>query len=270
MIYGYARVSSKEQNLARQVEALKNYTSNIFQDKESGKDFERKEYKKLMRRLKKDDTLVIKSIDRLGRNYDLIIEEWRKITKDIGANIKVLDMPLLDTSQTNGLTGKFISDLVLQILSYVAEQERIFIKERQAEGIRIAKEQGVKFGRPTMQISDDILLKYHNGELYGYEAYNLVGVSKMTFFKRYNEWKQTQTNAKVVKPIERSKNYKKTKKEPLIIWKPKRYFTDVKNFERIIKSEQKVKQVSKQKKKKPLNKKEIADLYYRFKNRRNR
>lgn len=148
LIYGYARVSTKEQNLARQIEMLKQYTDKIYADKESGKDFERKEYKKMLQKLKHGDLVVIKSIDRLGRNYDMIIEQWRIITKEKNADIKVLDMDLLDTTQKQGLTGKFISDLVLQILSYVAEQERTFIKQRQAEGIELAKARGVKFGRP--------------------------------------------------------------------------------------------------------------------------
>ena len=133
MIYGYARVSTKEQNLDRQLVELQKYTDKIYADKESGKNFDRPEYKKLMKKLKRDDVLVIKSIDRLGRDYDLILEQWRKITQKIGANIKVLDIPLLDTTRENGLTGKLISDLVLQILSYVAEQERNGIKQRQAE-----------------------------------------------------------------------------------------------------------------------------------------
>lgn len=155
MIYGYARVSTKEQNLGRQIAELQKYTNTIYMDKESGKDFERTNYKKLIKKLKKGDLLIIKSIDRLGRNYDLILEEWRYITKEIGADIKVLDLPLLDTSKTEGLTGKLISDLVLQILSYVAEQERLFIKQRQAEGIRIAKEKGILFGRPRKLYSFD-------------------------------------------------------------------------------------------------------------------
>lgn len=133
MIYGYARVSTREQNLDRQLVELQKYTDKIYADKESGKNFDRPEYKKLMKKLKRDDVLVIKSIDRLGRDYDLILEQWRKITQKIGANIKVLDIPLLDTTRENGLTGKLISDLVLQILSYVAEQERNGIKQRQAE-----------------------------------------------------------------------------------------------------------------------------------------
>lgn len=193
MIIGYARVSSKDQNLDRQLEELKKYTDKIYADKLSGKDFERKEYKKLMRRLKKDDTLVIKSIDRLGRNYDLIIEEWRKITKEIGANIKVLDMPLLDTGQKE-LTGKFISDLVLQILSYVAEQERSLIRQRQAEGIRIAKEKGILFGRPRkMYQFDEWAMAYIEGKMMAKEATIEAGVSRGTFFKRVKEIKNGQS-----------------------------------------------------------------------------
>ena len=143
-----------------------------------------------MRKLKQDDVLIIKSIDRLGRNYDLIIEEWQKITKEIGANIKVLDMPLLDTTKTEGLTGKLISDLVLQILSYVAEQERIFIKQRQAEGIRIAKEKGILFGRPRKLYQfDEWASAYINGKLQAKEAIIYSGVCRATFFKRVKELK---------------------------------------------------------------------------------
>ena len=136
MIYGYIRVSSRDQKIDRQYEEFKKLNiddKNIFIDKESGKDFERKNYKKLIKKIKSNDLLVIKSIDRLGRNYDMIIEEWSKITKDIGANIKVLDMPVLDTSCENDLIRKFLSDVVLQILSFVAENERVTIKQRQAE-----------------------------------------------------------------------------------------------------------------------------------------
>lgn len=188
MIYGYARVSSKEQNLSRQVEALKNYTQIIYQDKESGKDFERKEYKKLMRRLKSGDVLIIKSIDRLGRNYDGIIEEWRKITKEIGANIKVIDMPLLDTTQSNELIGKFVSDIVLQILSFVAENERTNIRQRQAEGIALAKQRGVLFGRPRKKYQfDEWALAFINGKIASKEAIMEAGVSRGTFFRRVKE-----------------------------------------------------------------------------------
>ena len=162
MIYGYARVSSTDQKVDRQLKAMKEFSKKenldfeeIYVDKESGKDFERKNYQLLRNRIGYNDLLIIKSIDRLGRNYDMIIEEWSYITKKIGANIVVIDMPLLDTRQKkDNLTGKFISDLVLQILSYVAETERKNIKERQKEGIRIAKEKGIKFGRKEIYDED--------------------------------------------------------------------------------------------------------------------
>lgn len=155
-VINYNRVSSKDQNLERQIEAFEKFVqeNNIveyltFFDKQSGKNFERKGYQEMISQLEKGDLLVIKSIDRLGRNYDMIISEWAKITKTIGANIVVLDMPLLDTREKkDNLTGKFISDIVLQLLSYVAETERVNIKQRQAEGIAIAQERGIKFGRP--------------------------------------------------------------------------------------------------------------------------
>ena len=154
MVYNYIRVSSKDQHLDRQSEAFEKWCVDeniqeyqVFQDKQSGKDFERKGYQEMLNVLKSGDLVIIKSIDRLGRNYDLIIQEWTKITKTIGADIVVLDMPLLDTREKkNNLTGKFISDIVLQLLSYVAETERINIKQRQKEGIAIAKQNGVKFG----------------------------------------------------------------------------------------------------------------------------
>lgn len=192
MIYGYARVSTKEQNLDRQIEELQKCTDIIYADKQSGKDFERTSYQKMIRKLKKGDLLIIKSIDRLGRNYDMIIEEWQRITKDIEADIKVLDMPLLDTTQTQELTGKFIADLVLQILSYVAEVERRNIKQRQAEGIRIAKKKGIKFGRPKINnvIIDDAINKYYSGEFeYWEQAWEYANVSKGTLFRRVKEIK---------------------------------------------------------------------------------
>lgn len=151
MEYGYARVSTKEQNEQRQIIALEEFGLNlrqIFIDKQSGKDFERANYQRLTRRLKEGDTLVVKSIDRLGRNYNEILEQWRIITKEKGAAIVVLDMPLLDTQNNRDLTGTLIADIVLQLLSYVAQTEREFIHQRQAEGIAVAKAQGVRFGRP--------------------------------------------------------------------------------------------------------------------------
>lgn len=199
MTYAYIRVSTKQQRIDRQYEEIKSLgidDKNIFIDKESGKDFERSNYKKLIRKLKIDDLLIIKSIDRLGRNYHMIIEEWTKITKQIQANIKVIDMPLLDTTtESKNLIGKFISDIVLQILSFVAENEKINIKERQAEGIKIAKEKGVRFGRPnviTPSNTNIIIQNYINHKLTNKEAYNLLGVSKGTFFKLVKIYKESQ------------------------------------------------------------------------------
>ena len=196
MIYAYIRVSTKHQNIDRQFEEIKALGIDdkyIYIDKESGKDFDRTNYQKLIKKLKKDDLLIIKSIDRLGRNYHMILEEWSRITKTIGADIKVLDMPLLDTRiEGKNLVGKFISDIVLQVLSFVAENERTNIKQRQAEGIRIAKEKGVKFGRPKATLppnTSDILDKYINKELTNLEAANLIGVSRGTFFRLVKERK---------------------------------------------------------------------------------
>lgn len=159
--YAYARVSARDQNLARQLDAFTEYgieRKNIFADKKSGKDFERKEYKKLLKKLKAGDLLVIKSIDRLGRNYDQIISEWAKIVNSLGADILVLDMPLLDTrTKADTLIGKFISDIVLQVLSFVAENERANIKARQAEGIQAARQRGVRWGRPKVIYSDKFI-----------------------------------------------------------------------------------------------------------------
>ena len=161
MDYGYARVSAHDQNLERQIVALRQFgidESNIYCEKKSGKDFERATYLKLMRKLKKGDLFVIKSIDRLGRNYEQIIDEWKRITYKIGANILVLDMPLLDTRDKEiTLVGKFISDVVLQVLSFVAENERANIRVRQAEGIAAAKLKGVRFGRPSVPITKYLL-----------------------------------------------------------------------------------------------------------------
>lgn len=170
MIYGYARVSSRDQNLARQLEAFASFgidNNHIFCDRKSGKDFERRNYLKLIKKLKCGDLLVIKSIDRLGRNYSMIMDEWGRITKNIQADVLVLDMPLLDTrDKSDTLVGKFIADIVLQILSFVAENERENIRARQAEGIAAAKKNGVVFGRPKkvytpefIQTANDFLQK---------------------------------------------------------------------------------------------------------------
>lgn len=157
-IYGYIRVSSRDQNEDRQMAALRSLPipqKNIFVDKQSGKDFERPLYKKMVRRMKKDDLLYIKSIDRLGRNYNEILEQWRILTKEKGIDIVVLDMPLLDTRRGKDLMGTFLSDIVLQVLSFVAENERANIRQRQAEGITAAKARGVKFGRPAIPYPDN-------------------------------------------------------------------------------------------------------------------
>ena len=158
MTYAYARISSRDQNLDRQLSAFRSFgipPKHIFCDKKSGKDFERKNYLRLIRKLKCGDLLVIKSIDRLGRSYDMIIEEWSRITNKILADILLLDMPLLDTrAKPCSLVGKFISDIVLQVLSFVAENERENIRTRQAEGIAAAKARGVRFGRPPKQYSE--------------------------------------------------------------------------------------------------------------------
>ena len=183
-LYGYARVSTREQNEIRQLIALQEFgivDGNIFLDKQSGKDFQRKAYQKLLKKLKPDDTLVMKSIDRLGRDYGEILEQWRIITKEKQVAIVVLDIPLLDTRQKErDLTGTFIADLVLQILSYVAQQEREFIRQRQAEGIAAAKARGVKFGRPTMERPvnfQEVLKSWSDGEISAREAGRRLGVT---------------------------------------------------------------------------------------------
>lgn len=189
MEYGYIRVSSKEQNIDRQVDAfvkLELDRKNIFVDKQSGKDFERPAYKRLLKRLKKGDLLIIKSIDRLGRNYDEILDQWRVITKVKQADIFVIDFPLLDTrSKDKDLTGTFIADLVLQILSYVAQTEREFIHQRQAEGIASAKARGVKFGREKVDLPDGFEKakeKFISGELTVRKAAELCGMNYGTFY----------------------------------------------------------------------------------------
>ena len=157
-VYGYIRVSSKDQKEDRQQIALKEVgvdLQNIYVDKQSGKDFNRPQYKKMLRKLKKDDLLYIKSIDRLGRNYEEILQQWRFLTKEKGVDIVVLDMPLLDTRRGKDLMGTFLSDIVLQVLSFVAENERTNIKQRQVEGIAAAKAQGIKFGRPPLPLPDN-------------------------------------------------------------------------------------------------------------------
>ena len=157
-IYGYIRVSTREQNEDRQrlaLAALPVPKENIYMDKQSGKDFERPQYRRLVRRLRRADRLYVKSIDRLGRNYSEILEQWRMLTKEKGVDIAVLDMPLLDTRRGKDLMGTFLSDIVLQVLSFVAENERDNIRQRQAEGIAAAKARGVRFGRPPLPLPDN-------------------------------------------------------------------------------------------------------------------
>jgi len=187
MEYGYARVSTKEQNAERQLIALTGFgivETAIFVDKQSGKDFERRQYRRLIRKLKDGDTLVVKSIDRLGRNYEEILEQWRIITKEKRAAIVVLDMPLLDTRQNRDLTGTLIADIVLQLLSYVAQTEREFIRQRQAEGIAAAKARGVRFGRQPMQRPDDFPLvrqRWEHGEISARQAAAQLKIAHRTF-----------------------------------------------------------------------------------------
>lgn len=194
--FGYVRVSSKEQNEARQLETLKQYVDNrdIFIDKQSGKDFNREQYQLLKRMLRKDDVLYIHSLDRFGRNKEEILNEWNDITKNIGADIVVLDMPLLDTTKHKDSLGTFISDLVLQILSWIAEDERERIKKRQREGIDAAHKNGVKFGRPTIQITDEFIEVYtewKNGDIKAVEAMQKCNLKKSTFYKLVKEYENT-------------------------------------------------------------------------------
>ena len=199
MKYGYARVSSQDQNLERQTQEFIRFgiaKRNIYADKKSGKDFERTAYLKLIRKLKQNDLLVVKSIDRLGRNYSMIIEEWHKITHIIRADILVLDMPLLDTrAGENSLMGRFISDVVLQILSFVAEKERDNIRSRQAEGIALAKARGVKFGRPKITLDEKFkstALLYAAGNITLKEALRALNITRSQFYYRYKMLKENQ------------------------------------------------------------------------------
>jgi len=187
-IYGYLRVSSREQNEDRQLAAMRDFgiqDGNIYLDKQSGKDFNRPAYLRLLRKIKRGDTIVVKSIDRLGRDYGEILEQWRKITKGKQAAIVVLDMPLLDTRQKNhDLTSTFIADIVLQILSYVAQTEREFTRQRQAEGIVAAKSRGVKFGRPPMErtaLFGTLKSSWESKEISAREAARWLGVDHTTF-----------------------------------------------------------------------------------------
>ena len=196
-IYGYIRVSTREQNEDRQLIALREIgvpEKNIYLDKQSGKDFNRPQYKKLLRKLKKDDLLYIKSIDRLGRNYEEILEQWRVLTKEKGVDIVVLDMPLLDTRRGKDLMGTFLSDIVLQVLSFVAENERSNIRQRQAEGIAAAKARGIKFGRPPKPLPDNFhscYQRWKQGEITGTQAAKECEMPLATFRYRAELYENT-------------------------------------------------------------------------------
>lgn len=191
--YGYIRVSTKEQNPERQYAAMEKYQidkDNIYVDKMSGKNFDRPAYQEMLAQLQKGDLVIIKSIDRLGRNYNEILEQWRQITKMIGADIEVIDMPLLNTASGNGkdgLTGVFLSDMVLQILAYFAETERNFIRQRQAEGIAVAKAKGVRFGNKRIKEPDEFEYYYREwseGRISLRKAAEKLGISYSTFYRR--------------------------------------------------------------------------------------
>lgn len=189
MVYGYIRVSTRDQNEARQVMALNQYgvrEEMVYLDKQSGKDFNRPQYQKLLRKIKSGDTLVIKSIDRLGRNYEEILDQWRTLTKEKRVQIVVLDMPLLNTQNAHDLTGTLIADIVLQLLSYVAQTEREFIHQRQTEGIAAAKARGVRFGREPMQRPEnfpEIRAAWESGDLSARKAAKKLSVTHRTFLK---------------------------------------------------------------------------------------
>jgi len=192
--YGYVRVSTREQKTDRQMEAMLEYgldEKHIFTDKLSGKDFNRPGYRKLLKKLKKGDLLVIKSIDRLGRDYKEILEEWRKIVRSKGADIEVIDLPILNTTQEiDGIAGVLIADILLRLLAYVSQTERDFIRQRQAEGIAIALSKGIHFGRTRLEITDDFDIwfeKWYRNELSSRKAADKAGMTHSTFYRRCRE-----------------------------------------------------------------------------------
>lgn len=197
MVYGYVRVSAKDQNEDRQIIAMREVgvsEKNIYMDKQSGKDFKRKQYKRLVRKMKKDDLLYIKSIDRLGRNYEEIIKQWRYLTKEKRIDIIVLDMPLLDTRRGKDLMGTFLNDIVLQVLSFVAENERSNIRQRQAEGIAAAKARGVKFGRPPKPLPENfhtVYQRWKNGKITGTKAAEECNMPITTFRYKADIYEKT-------------------------------------------------------------------------------
>lgn len=192
--YGYVRVSTREQKTDRQMEAMLEYgldEKHIFTDKLSGKDFNRPGYRKLLKKLKEGDLLVIKSIDRLGRDYKEILEEWRKIVRSKGADIEVIDLPILNTTQEiDGIAGVLIADILLRLLAYVSQTERDFIRQRQAEGIAIALSKGIHFGRTRLEITDDFDIwfeKWYRNELSSRKAADKAGMTHSTFYRRCRE-----------------------------------------------------------------------------------
>ncbi len=197
-VYGYVRVSSRDQNEDRQMIAMEEMhvsRDHIFLDKQSGKNFDRPQYLKLFRKLKKGDLLYIKSIDRLGRDYEEIQNQWRILTREKEIDIVVLDMPMLDTRRGKDLVGTFLADIVLQVLSFVAENERNNIRQRQAEGIRAAKKRGVQFGRPTCPVPEnfaEIVKQWEEGNLSLEEALLQSGLSRGTYYRRYREMNLTK------------------------------------------------------------------------------
>ncbi len=205
--YGYARVSSAEQNEARQLIALREARvpgGHIFVDKQSGKDFERPAYRKLIRRLKQGDLLYVLSIDRLGRNYDEIQKQWRIVTKEIGADICVIDMPLLDTRRSKDLLGTFVADLVLQVLSFAAHNERDNIRKRQAEGIAAARARGVHLGRPNKALPPDfpeIVKQWEKKKLPIGEILRRCGMCESTFYKKLREYRLSAGSKKTKKTL---------------------------------------------------------------------
>lgn len=202
MKYGYIRVSSADQNEERQIVDLREKEipkANIYMDKQSGEGFDRPQYKRMVKKMKAGDMLYISSIDRLGRNYEEIQEQWRVLTKEIGVDIYVIDMPLLDTSQGKDLMGTFISDLILQILSFAAQNERENIRKRQAQGIAAAKAKGVKFGRPVIQVPDDfetIVSKWERREISFSTVLEECKMSSSTFYRRFREYRSQELRGK--------------------------------------------------------------------------
>lgn len=206
-VYGYVRVSTREQNEDRQMrvmDAICVPKENIYMDKQSGKDFKRPRYRQMVRKMRQNDLLYIKSIDRLGRNYSEILEQWRILTKEKKVNIVVLDMPLLDTRRGQDLMGTFLSDIVLQVLSFVAENEREAIRERQREGIEAAKKRGVQFGRPLTPVPDNfeqVYARWLSKDVSGIEAAKLCNLTAATFYRmarKKREETESQPNTKIL------------------------------------------------------------------------